>query len=205
LPGVPVDEGLYRLLNRSRILLKKSSLEVNAGSVFWYAIKQKEISVGSESSFSGPYIAAAFLCEKVLLEQGNVPTFVRVVDRFTIPKFSGPIPPGIQLPQQSVQVTLVVILKAGDLGAGNHRMAIRLQKPDHTYGPDNPPLSVFFQGSDDNGAMLSTQIMIAAPEEGLYWFDVSFEGSLLTRIPMRVIHQPAMLQVQMQAPPGEPN
>jgi hypothetical protein len=158
--------------------------------------------MANESSFSGPYVAAALLCEKVLIEPGNIPTFVRVVDRFTVPKFSGPIPPGVQLPQQAVQVTLVVILKSGDIGAGNHKVTIRLQKPDLTYGPDNP-VSVFFQGGDDNGAMLAMPIMIAAPEEGLHWFDVLFEGSLLARIPMRILYQPAMLQVQFQPPPGD--
>jgi hypothetical protein len=156
----------------------------------------------SESGFSGPYIAAAFLCEKVLVEQGNVPTFVRVIDRFTVPKFSGPIPPGVHLPQQSVQVTLVVILKSGDIGAGNHKMSIKLQKPDYSYAPETS-VSVFFQGTDDNGAMLAMPIIIAAPEEGLHWFDVLFEGSLLTRIPMRILHQLAMLQVQMAPPPGD--
>jgi hypothetical protein len=158
--------------------------------------------MAGESSFLGPHIAAALLCEKVLIEQGNIATFVRVVDRFTLPKFSGPIPPGVQLPQQSVQVTLVVILKAGDLGAGNHKMSIRLQKPDLSYAAENS-VSVFFQGGDDNGAMLAMPIMINSPEEGLHWFDVRFEGSLLTRIPMRILHQSAILQVQTQAPPGD--
>lgn len=154
----------------------------------------------NESSFSGPYVAAAFLCEKVLVEQGNIPTFVRVVDRFGVPKFSGPIPPGVQ--QQPLQVTLVVILKAGDLGAGNHKMTIKLQKPDKSYALEQS-VPVFFQGSDDNGAMLALPILVAAPEEGLHWFDVMFEGSLLTRIPMRVLHQPAQFQGQLQAPPGD--
>ncbi|MGO9010056.1 MAG: hypothetical protein ACLQPN_08125 [Bryobacteraceae bacterium] len=156
-----------------------------------------------ESSFLGPHIAAAFLCEKVLVEQGNVPTFVRVVDRFTLPKFSGPIPPGVQLPQQMVQATLVVLLKSGDLGAGSHELSIRLQKPDKSYAPDLPPLSMFFQGGDDNGAMVALPIMMNTPEDGLHWFDVLFEGSLLTRIPMRILHQAAILQVQAQPPAGD--
>jgi hypothetical protein len=101
-----------------------------------------------------------------------------------------------------VQVTLVVILKSGDIGAGNHKMSIKLQKPDYSYAPETS-VSVFFQGTDDNGAMLAMPIIIAAPEEGLHWFDVLFEGSLLTRIPMRILHQLAMLQVQMAPPPGD--
>jgi hypothetical protein len=34
-----------------------------------------------EMHFSGPHITAALMCEKMLVEQGNVLTFVRVVDR----------------------------------------------------------------------------------------------------------------------------
>ena len=136
------------------------------------------------------------------MEQGNVPTFVRVVDRFTVPKFAVPIPPGVQLPQQVIQITLVVILKSGDLGAGSHKVSFRLQKPDLSYMPENS-LPVFFQGGDDNGAMVAVPLMIAAPEEGLHWFDVLFEGSLLTRVPMRILHQPAILQMQIQPPPGD--
>jgi hypothetical protein len=158
--------------------------------------------MANESNFGGPYVTAALLCEKVLVERDNVATFVRVVDRFAVPKFAGPIPPGVQLPQQTIQATLVILLKSGDLGAGSHKVGIRLQKPDLTYAPENS-LAMFFQGGDDNGAIIAMPIMLAAPEEGLYWFDVLFEGSLLTRVPLRVLHQPAILQVQMQPPPED--
>lgn len=155
----------------------------------------------NESGFSGPYIAAAFLCEKVLIEAGNIPTFVRVVDRFMVPKFAQPLPPGVQIPQQTIQVNLVVILKAGDLGAGSHTLKIRIQKPDQSYAAENN-VPLFFQGSDDNGAMLNMPVMMPNPEEGLHWFDVLFEDSLLTRVPMRILHQPAILQGQIPSPSG---
>jgi hypothetical protein len=153
-----------------------------------------------ETTVSGPYVAAAFLCEKVLLEQGMVPTFVRVVDRFTIPTFSQPLPPGVQMPQQNVQATLVVMVKAGDVGIGTHTLKIKFEKPDGSYGPEQS-VPIFFQGGDENGAMFHLPIMLGAPQEGLYWFEVFFdEINLLSRIPMRILHQPAMLQ-QIQMPP----
>ena len=158
--------------------------------------------MSNESSFSGPYVNAALLCEKVLIEPGNVPTFVRVVDRFMVPKFSGPIPPGVQIPQQTLQVSLVVIVKSGDLGAGNFNVTIRLQKPDQTYVPDFPS-SVFFNGGDDNGGMIVMPVNIVTPEAGLHWFDIVFEGvGLIARVPMRVLYQPVVLQIQ-QPPPTE--
>jgi hypothetical protein len=55
----------------------------------------------------GPYLAAAFLCEKALRETDGVNSFVRVVDRWTI---SGP---DETMPQSSIQATLVVMFKSG--------------------------------------------------------------------------------------------
>lgn len=156
--------------------------------------------MATDYSFSGPHLAAAFLCEKILIERDNVPTFVRVVDRFSVPVFSGKLPPGVQLPQQILQCTLVVSLKAGDLGAGKQTIRIKLQKPDGSYLPENVS-QVFFNGGEDNGTLLALPIALGAPDEGLHWFDVYWEQQLLTRIPMRVLYQPAALQ--FQPPPGD--
>jgi|SRR5579871_623163 len=150
-----------------------------------------------ETTFQGPYVGAAFLCEKVLMEAGNVPTFVRMVDRFTVPMFSQPIPPGFQLPPKIVQAQLVLLLRAGDIGAGRHTITIKLEKPDGSYGPDQSA-PIFFQGTGENGAMLQVPIFIPTPEEGLYWFEIYFEQvTLLSRVPMRVLFQPAIFQAPM--------
>ncbi len=55
---------------------------------------------------------------------------------------------------------------------------------------------IFMNGSDDNGFLFFTPMVLVAPEEGLYWFDVYFETALLTRIPLRVIHQQIALPFQ---------
>lgn len=155
-----------------------------------------------EDRVSGPYVSAAFLCEKVLLE-GNVPSFIRVVDRFAVPVFTQPLPPGVQLPipQQMLQATLVVMLKAGDIGPGRYTLTIKLEKPDGLYAQDQA-VQIFFQGSGENGTMFYLPIMVGSPEEGLYWFEVYFDDiNLLSRIPMRVLFQPAMFQQQMPFQP----
>lgn len=156
--------------------------------------------MANESSFSGPYIQAALICEKMLAEPGNVPTFVRVVDRFDVPKFAGPLPPGVQMMPQVIQFTLVIMLKSGDLGSGRHDLVIRLQKPDGSYAPEGH-VPIFFQGSQENGAMAALPVVMPNPEEGLHWFDVIFEGSLITRVPMRVLYQPTPLPIQASGAP----
>ena len=142
-----------------------------------------------ETSFSGPYVQAAVLCEKLLIEAGNLPSFIRVIDRFTVPKLNA-LQPGIQVFEQPLQFTLVVMLKSGDLGSGRHEVKIRFRKPDHTYGPD-VTTSAFFSGGEDNGAMLAMPVVMPAPLEGLYWFEVVFEGAgVITQIAMRGVYQP---------------
>jgi hypothetical protein len=147
----------------------------------------------SNFDFTGPHVSAALICEKVLMEAGNIPSFIRVVDRFTIPKFTG-LPAGVQLPQQVVQFSFVVILKAGDLGSGSHKLKIRFQKPDGSYVSPDQELSIFFQGGDDNGVMHTLPVGLPAPEEGLHWFEVYFEDQLLTRTPLRILFQHTFLQ-----------
>jgi hypothetical protein len=148
----------------------------------------------TREGLSGPHISAAFLCEKVLKEQDGVPSFIRVVERFTVPKFS--LPPGVQLPPGMpppiVQFHLVVMLKAGDLGGGKFAMRLALMKPDGSQA-SSQSVDVFFNGGDENGVAAILPIAIPSPEEGLHWFDVYFEERLLTRIPMRVLFQ----QIQM--------
>jgi len=89
-----------------------------------------------------------------------------------------------------------VMLKAGDLGAGKYKMKITLNKPDGSEVPGQS-LEVFFNGSDENGIAIISPMIIPNPDEGLHWFDVYFEDSRLTRIPMRVLYQQMQL---MQLP-----
>jgi len=150
--------------------------------------------MSNKEGISGPHLSAAFLCEKVLREGDNVLSFIRVVERFTVPKFS--LPPGVQLPPGAVpaviQFNLVVVLKSGDLGGGKFGMRVALMKPDGSQA-SSQPMDLFFNGADDNGVAVVSPVTIPTPEEGLHWFDVYFEERLITRIPLRVLYQ----QVQM--------
>jgi hypothetical protein len=101
------------------------------------------------------------------------------------------------IPPKAIQSTLVVLLKAGDLGSGSFRMRIALIRPDGEELQSNE-FSVFFNGGDENGVAVISPIAIPDPDEGLHWFDVYFEGVRLTRIPLRVLYQ---LVALMPPPP----
>jgi hypothetical protein len=158
--------------------------------------------MSTEMGLSGPHLSGAFLCEKILQEKDGVNTFIRVVDRFTVPLLPK-LPEGIQLPpgigapgNQFIQFNLVVMFKAGSIPGGKYHLALQLNKPDGSPLPKSV-VDVFLQGDNDNGVTAVFPIMLPQPEEGLYWFDVYFEESLLTRVPLRVLHQ----QMQMMGLP----
>ena len=150
---------------------------------------------------AGPHLSAAFLCEKVLTERDGVYSIIRMVDRFTLPVFKN-VPPGVQIPPPVVQGTLVVAVKGGGLPAGKYTIKAVGQKPDGGFLPEGNA-QVFFPGGEDNGIFIAFPIGLAMPDEGLYWFDIYFEGVQLTRVPMRVLHQQAVLPPFPQQAPEQ--
>ena len=144
----------------------------------------------TEHGISGPHIQAAFMCEKVLREHDNVPSFIRVIERFNvaIPPPPEMLPPGIQFPPTIIQFFLVVMLKAGDLPERQVQHDVEAGRSKRRPLPEKK-VGVFFSGSDENGVVMVSPVAIPNPDEGLYWFDVIFEEKVLTRVPMRILHQ----------------
>jgi hypothetical protein len=144
----------------------------------------------AREGMAGPYVAAAFVCERVLTERDGVPSFIRVAERFNIAQLPPHItlPEGMPQPQKIVQFSLVIIIKSGDLGGGKFNLSLSMTKPNGETSPSQD-VPVFFNGGDDNGAMFVSPMAIPNPEEGLHWFDVNFEGGRITRIPFRVMYQ----------------
>jgi hypothetical protein len=129
---------------------------------------------------SGPHLAIAVFCEKVLIEADQVVSLIRIVDRFFV---NGPTP---ELTPTPLSFFVVVSFKAGFI-RGKHRVKIVPVSPNGVELPsiESPQL---FEG-DDRGAMLAAQMTFLVQEEGLYWFNVYFEEELITKMPLRVIYQ----------------
>jgi hypothetical protein len=137
----------------------------------------------SEDISGGPHLSAAFLCEKVLREPDGVLSFIRVVDRFIRPK---QLPVGAQI--LPLQVMAVASFKCGDLPTGHYKIKLRLNRPD----PLAPPMidvenDIFVEGGADHGFAVVSPLVLNLDSEGLYWFDVYFEGRMVTRVPIRVL------------------
>lgn len=131
---------------------------------------------------NGPYIQIAAFCESVLIEQSGVTSLIRLVDRLTTPV--GLLPEGTPPPPHLL--TAVIALKAG-LARGSVDITLRAEAPSGLRLPDMT-VSVLLEG-EDRGIALQVPVAIPTEVEGLYWFDVLVDDRLMTRIPLRVVHQ----------------
>ena len=96
----------------------------------------------SASFDKGPYLSAALLCEKLLIEKDGVASAIRIVDRVTRTAV-GVSPPEQMEPFDHV-LTLVVTLKAG-WAQGSYPMRVALICPQGS-SRDILKQTVFFEG-----------------------------------------------------------
>ena len=129
----------------------------------------------------GPYLKAALLCEKVLRESDGVHTLVRVIDRFVTH-----IPSGQNVDTMPVSFFLVLMFTSG---FANQKMKIKSE----IRSPSGQTITavtndVFFQGGDQ-GCNIIGEVKMDLIEEGLYWIEVSVNGQLQTKVPLRWLKQ----------------
>jgi hypothetical protein len=142
----------------------------------------------------GPYLSAAFLCERALREVDGVNSYVRVVDRWTV---TGP---SEEMPTTAIQATLVVIFKSG-IHRGAGQLTITPTSPsDVRLQPLIVP--VLFEGDEDRGIAVILAMAFPATEPGVYWFNVSLDGTSFSEIPLRVVYHRVV--PQMLANPSNP-
>ncbi len=134
---------------------------------------------------SGPYLAAAFVCERVLQEADGVVSAIRIIDRLTQLVGGPDVPDELQSFQQPV--TIFIGLKAGS-ARGRYKVRLQIEKPSGEQGP-HIEAPVHFEG-EERGVNMILNTLFEADQEGLYWFDVIFQNERITRIPLRVIYQP---------------
>lgn len=134
-------------------------------------------------TWRGPWIQVACFCERAILDNEGILTIVRVVDRITVN-----LPEGVQGPVILPPIYLVLTMKAGD-AIGRGVISVRQQDAAGVY-QQAQPFHVLFE-SPDRGNNLVLTVPVPYQMEGLHWFDVSYEGQLLTRLPLRVVRAPA--------------
>jgi hypothetical protein len=85
-----------------------------------------------------------------------------------------------------VKATIAIAIKAGFM---RQKAYLRIQ-PISPSGIELSRLdvSVLFEG-EDRGVQMAVPMQVILKEEGLYWFNVSVDEQLLTRIPLRLLYQ----------------
>lgn len=120
----------------------------------------------------------------------GVLSLINIVDQIT-QTASGPEPPENLPPFILQDVTIVIMLKAGE---ARGRYAIKL-RPTDPSGRDLPDVETTVQLQGGNsGINIVSPLQLAVENEGTYWFNVFFMASstderLLTRIPLTVMYE----------------
>jgi hypothetical protein len=132
---------------------------------------------------TGPYLAAALVCERVLQEQDGVVSAIRIIDRVMfIAESDGTL-------MQPVQPIVFLIQFKSGSARGRYSLTLRMEKPSGEEVPLIDGAHIFFEG-EERGVNVVLNAGFEPDQEGLYWFDLLFEGERVTRIPLRAIYQP---------------
>jgi hypothetical protein len=137
-----------------------------------------------EDSITGPFLQIAALCEQVLEEKTGVLSLIRIVDRLQVVIPTNSMGQAASPPPYTL--TVIVSMRSGT-ARGSHELTIRPEAP-NGMKQASFAVTVLFEG-EDRGVNVVLPIPIQTDIEGLYWFDVLLDDKLLTRVPMRIVHQ----------------
>jgi hypothetical protein len=132
------------------------------------------------------YLAAAFLCDRVLEEKDGTVSAIRIIDTIAVtlpPNLTADTKPGIQLKG-------LVSLKNAEARIDPQTHHVRLQV--HTPSGRELPASevdFVFKPEELAGHNLILNMTMLVEEFGSFWIDVSVDGESITRIPFRLLEQ----------------
>lgn len=128
-----------------------------------------------------PLVQAACLCESVLTEPDKVSSLIRIID--TIYLVLPENQPGGTIPQ--VFLRLYVSLKSGDV-QGEYDIDILLRSPSGKSVAMPQKWHISFLGGE-SGATLTVNFGLPVKEFGLFWYDVIWNGEVLTSVPFKLV------------------
>ena len=140
----------------------------------------------------GPYLNAAFLCEKVLEQKDGVLSAIRIVDRFTYNYTASPENPSTGVTTFKAIFTFVLILKSGQ-NPGVTNIKIVPRRPDNSA---LPPLNqtIHLDTPSNKGHNVVINSNFTFDQKGVWWFEVLINDVPRTKIPMEVIFLPQATQ-----------
>ncbi len=137
----------------------------------------------------GPYIQMAGLCDQVIEDKTGALSLIRVIDTITHTEARPDAP--AEMPRVTYPMKMVIMLKSGR-AKGRHELKIIPELPS---GEVKSPLirSIQMEG-EERGVNRIINMLFTFTMEGLYWFNVYLDDSLLTRIPLRITYNSVVTQ-----------
>jgi len=129
----------------------------------------------------GPYIQMAGLCEQVIEDKTGALSLIRVIDTITHTEARPDAP--VEMPPVTYPMKMVIMLKSGR-ARGRHELKVVPELPSGEVKPAFTR-SVQMEG-EERGFNNIVNMVFTFTMEGLYWFNVYLDDSLLTRIPLRI-------------------
>lgn len=132
-----------------------------------------------------PFVAVACFCENILKDKDDVASAIRIVDTYFLP----PLPEGVTLPEGLHGVIVLnglILLKSGDV-TGPGTISFIMNKLDGEKVELSPAggWPVVMNGGV-HGVNVRVQVPLGVKNFGTYWFDVLWNGEVLTRMPLRL-------------------
>ena len=129
----------------------------------------------------GPYIQVAGLCEQVIEDKTGALSLIRIIDTINHTEARPDAP--VDMPPIPYPMKMVIMLKSGR-ARGRHELKI---VPEMPSGENKSPLTQSIQmEGEERGTNNIINMLFTFTMEGLYWFNIYLDDSLLTRIPMRI-------------------
>lgn len=145
-----------------------------------------------------PFVAVACFCENLLIEPDGVASAVRIIDTYNLT-----VPP--ELPPEALPVidlNGLISLKSGPV-TGKHTIDLVLETPkgERKNLAPNGGWPVVFEGGI-HGVNLRIKFPLGVKNFGVCWFDVLFDGEVLTRIPLKLQQAAAQEPAKGPSPPN---
>jgi hypothetical protein len=129
---------------------------------------------------TGPYVAMAVFCQRVDRQADGTVDVIGVIDGLHLNAPEGGVDP--KTPPR-VRLMAIISIRAGE-ARGRRTIALAAHFPDGELGAT---MSRAIELSDRSpGATLNVPLELDARDAGVYWFDVTCDGTLLTRMPLVV-------------------
>jgi hypothetical protein len=151
----------------------------------------------------GPYLAAAFFCERTLAEPDGAITAVRIIDRMTV-DVAADAPPDFPPEANGLHVPIHALLafRTGD-SPGEHLLRLVMESPSGKKHPFSDH-TLTLTPEPHGGANLRVNGIIAVKTGGLFWLHVFLDGKRLTRMPLQISVRCAEPQPDAPATPTPP-